>query len=129
MAKVLSFLSWNLENFNNDSTRVNRVVNAIATKNPDVFGIYEVKGAQVFTAMVNKMPGYTFTITESESVPEILIGVRSGLTGFVTQRDEFNSKVPSLRPRGVGHHRQERQELPLPLSASQELHCAEGLGS
>lgn len=98
MAKVLSFLSWNLENFNNDNTRVNRVVDAIAAKNPDLFGIYEVKGAQVFAAMVSKMPGYTFTITESESVPEILIGVKSGLTGFVTQRDELNSKVPSLRP-------------------------------
>jgi endonuclease/exonuclease/phosphatase family metal-dependent hydrolase len=98
MAKILSFLSWNLENFHNDASRVNRVVDAISAKNPDVFGIYEVKGAQVFSAMVNKMPGYTFTITESESVPEILIGIKSTLTAFVTQKNELNSKVPSLRP-------------------------------
>lgn len=44
------------------------------------------------------MPGYTFTITESDSVPEILIGVRNGISAFVTQRDELNAKVPSLRP-------------------------------
>ena len=87
MAKVLSFLSWNLENFHNDATRVNTAVDAIAAKNPDVFGIYEVKGAAVFAAMVSKMPGYTFTITESGSVPEILIGVRSyGHTRLQTQK-------------------------------------------
>lgn len=98
MAKVLSFLSWNVENFHNDSTRVDRVVDAIAAKNPDVFGLYEVKGAAVFQAMTTKMPGYTFTVTESPGVPEILVGVKGGLTGFVTQKDELQSKVPTLRP-------------------------------
>jgi hypothetical protein len=98
MAKVLSFLSWNVENFHSDSARVTRVVDAIAAKDPDVFGIFEVKGAAVFQAMVSKMPGYTFTITESPGVPEILVGVRGSLTAFVTQKDELQSKVPTLRP-------------------------------
>lgn len=98
MAKVLSFLSWNVENFHGDATRVDRVVQSVSDKNPDVFAIYEVKGSAVFQAMTTKMPGYTFSITESESVPEILVGVRGNLTAFVTQRNELQSKVPTLRP-------------------------------
>ena len=98
MAKILSFLSWNVENFHNDSTRVNRVVDVVAKKNPDVFSMYEVKGSAVFNAMVTKMPAYTFSITESPGVPEILVGVRNNLTAFVTQKDELQSKVPTLRP-------------------------------
>ena len=98
MAKILSFLSWNVENFHNDPDRVDRVVGLIAQKNPDVFGMYEVKGSAVFNAMVTKMPGYTFSVTESPGIPEILVGVRNNLTAFVTQKDELQSKVPSLRP-------------------------------
>ncbi len=98
MAKVLSFLSWNVENFHNEPNRVNDVVDLIASKSPDVFGIYEVKGAAVFQAMTTRMPGYTFTITESPGIPEILVGVKAGLTAFVTQKDELQSKVPTLRP-------------------------------
>lgn len=98
MAKVLSFLSWNVENFHNEQSRVNDVVDQIALRDPDVFGMYEVKGAAVFQAMITKMPGYTFTVTESPGVPEILVGIRNNLTAFVTQKDEIQSKVPSLRP-------------------------------
>ena len=98
MAKLLSFLSWNVENFSNKKARVDRVVDAIAAKSPDVFGLYEGKGAAVFDALTQKMPGYSFSITESDSVPEILVGVRNGLSAFVTQRNEFQSKTPSLRP-------------------------------
>ena len=98
MAKILSFLSWNVENFHGDGSRVDRVVQKVADKNPDVFALYEVKGSVVFNAMVSKMPGYTVTVTESPSVPEILVGVKGNLTSFVTQRDELQSKVPSLRP-------------------------------
>ena len=98
MEKVLSFLSWNVENFHNDKSRVKRVVDIISRKNPDLFGVYEVKGADVFNALVVKMPGYTFSITESPGIPEILVGIRNNLSAFVTQRDELQSKVPSLRP-------------------------------
>ncbi len=98
MAKVISFLSWNVENFHNDSTRVNNVVDQLAQMAPDVFGLYEVKGAAVFQAMVAKMPNYSFFVTESPGVPEILIGHKNTVSVFVTQRDELQSKVPTLRP-------------------------------
>lgn len=98
MAKILSFLSWNVENFHNDPARVDRVVDLVADKGPDVFGIYEVKGRDVFNALVAKMPGYAFFVTETPGIPEILVGVQNDLTAFVTQRDELQSKVPTLRP-------------------------------
>jgi endonuclease/exonuclease/phosphatase family metal-dependent hydrolase len=98
VARILSFLSWNLENFHHDPARVDRVVDLVSEQDPDVFGLFEVKGAAVFEAMIEKMPGYAFTITESPGVPEILVGVRNGLTAFVTQKDELQSKVPTLRP-------------------------------
>ena len=98
MAKILSFLSWNVEHFHNDQTRVARVVSAIAAKAPDVFAIYEVKGSAVFTEMRAQLPDYAISITESASPVEILVGVRNSLFGFVTQRDELQSKVPTLRP-------------------------------
>ncbi len=60
--------------------------------------MYEVKGSAVFDAMVTKMPSYSFSITESPGVPEILVGVRNNLTAWVTQKDELQSKVPTLRP-------------------------------
>ena len=63
-----------------------------------MFAIYEVKGAAVFQAMITKMPSYAFTITESDGVPEILVGVRNNLSAFVTQKDTLQSKVPTLRP-------------------------------
>ncbi len=52
MAKILSFLSLNVENFHNDSTMVNNVVDQLVQKDPDVFGLYKVKGAALFAAMV-----------------------------------------------------------------------------
>ena len=98
MPNHLSFLSWNVENFHSDPTRVPRVVNFIVDQNPDVFALYEVKGRQVFEDVVAKMPDYHITVTESESVPEILVGVRNSFFSFVTQKNEITSKVPTLRP-------------------------------
>jgi len=98
MAKILSFLSWNVENFHNDAPRVNNVVDKLVEKDADVFGLYEVKGAAVFDAMVVKMPNYSFFVTESPGVPEILVGHKNSVSVFVTQRDEIQSKVPTLRP-------------------------------
>lgn len=98
MAKILSFLSWNVENFHNEPARVNRVVDKLVEKNPDIFGLYEVKGADVFNALVTKMPQYSFFVTESPGIPEILVGHKNSVSVFVTQRDEIQSKVPTLRP-------------------------------
>lgn len=98
MAKILSFLSWNVENFHNDPPRVDRVIDLIVDQDPDVFGLYEVKGSAVFNAVTQKMPGYTFSITESAGVPEILVGTRNTFSAFVTQKDTLQSGVPTLRP-------------------------------
>jgi hypothetical protein len=44
------------------------------------------------------MPNYTFHITEGEQVQQILVGVRSHFSAFFTQKLEFKSGVPELRP-------------------------------
>lgn len=98
MSKNIKFLTWNVENFHADEVRVPRVVKYVADQKPDIFALSEVKGRQVFRSMVNMMPKYHITITESLSVPEILVGVRSNITSFVMQRNELKSKVPTLRP-------------------------------
>lgn len=95
---TIKFLTWNVENFHADRQRVPRVVQFVAEQEPDVFSLSEVKGHQVFWSMVEMMPDYHITITESESIPEILVGVRNDRMSFVTQRNELNSKVPTLRP-------------------------------
>lgn len=98
MVETLSFLSWNVEHFHHEPERVGRVVETVASQDPDVFALFEVKGRTVFDALTETMPGYGFFITESPGVPEILVATRNGLTAFVTQRDELQSGVPTLRP-------------------------------
>jgi endonuclease/exonuclease/phosphatase family metal-dependent hydrolase len=100
MSKILSFASWNVEHFNGDSSRVDRVVDLLKEVNPDLFAIYEVKGKTVFSQLMNKMSTHSFFITEKtdESNMEILVGYRKTISTFITQRDEFKSKVPTLRP-------------------------------
>jgi hypothetical protein len=65
---------------------------------PDVFGLYEVEGATVFSALVSKMPGYTFQITEGPLTQEILIGVKKTLTAFITQKVQFRAGTTHMRP-------------------------------
>ena len=43
------------------------------------------------------MPDYNFFVTEGAETQEILIGIRCGHTGFVTQRTEFKAGNPGLR--------------------------------
>jgi len=100
MAKVLSFASWNVEHFHGKPARVSRVVDKLKDVNPDIFSLYEVKGKTIFDDLKNKMSSHNFVITErtDESNMEILIGFRKNLNVFVTQRDEFRSKLPTMRP-------------------------------
>jgi hypothetical protein len=102
MAKVFSLASWNVEHFKDDPDRINRVVDFLVApqggNRPDVFGLYEVEGKQVYDALVSKMPGYTFHITEGPQTQEILVGVKSNFTAFFTQKLEFKSGNKSLRP-------------------------------
>ncbi len=98
MAKLFSFASWNVEHFTNAPDRVRENIEFIQQSNPDVFAIFEVQGKQVFSSFVDLMPTHNFFITEGLSVMEILVGVNRKFTAFVTQRQQFKSQVPTLRP-------------------------------
>lgn len=104
MVKAFTVASWNVEHFKSDDDeasskeRVERVVSYLKDVDPDVFGIYEVTGKEVYFEIVEKFPDYTFEITEGEEVQEILAGVRNSLGCFFTQRLEFKSAVPYMRP-------------------------------
>jgi hypothetical protein len=99
VAKAYSLASWNVEHFRNPDSRVERVVDFLVDLGPpDVFALYEVEGKEVFDALVSKVPGYTFHITEGPQVQEIMIGVKSSLTAFFTQKTEFKSGLWALRP-------------------------------
>jgi len=98
MAKAFSVASWNVEHFRGDPQRVNRVVDFLKYQSPDVIGLYEVEGAEVFAAVTSKFPDYTFQITEGPQAQEILVGFRSGLSVFITQKLEFKSGTTHMRP-------------------------------
>ncbi|KAA9131990.1 endonuclease/exonuclease/phosphatase family protein [Marinihelvus fidelis] len=101
MAKLYSFASWNVEHFSGEPGRVARVVDLLKEVNPDVFALYEVKSGSVFGALMDGMPTHSFSITENTTNPlatETLVGVRRSIQHFVTQREEFKAKMPSLRP-------------------------------
>jgi len=103
MPKLFSVASWNVEHFKGKDNqeydaRCKRVIDFLKAQNPDVFGLYEVEGKEVFSDIVRKMPGYTFHITEGPQVQEILVGVKQGFTAFFTQRISFKSGVSTLRP-------------------------------
>lgn len=98
MAKLFSVASWNVEHFKNDPARVGRVVAFLKDQSPDVFGLYEVEGADVFGTLVDQMPNYTFQITEGPQTQEILIGVKKTVTAFITQRTDFKSGTTHMRP-------------------------------
>lgn len=102
MAKAFSLASWNVEHFKGNPARVNRVVDFLVDKRggnkPDVFALYEVEGKLVYPALVKKMPGYSFHLTEGPQTMEILVGVKGNITAFFTQKQEFKTGNTYLRP-------------------------------
>ncbi|MBA4287113.1 MAG: hypothetical protein C0434_16465 [Xanthomonadaceae bacterium] len=98
MAKALRVASWNVEHFKDDPARAERVLAYLKAAKPDVFALYEVEGKGVFGPLVQAFPGYQFHITEGAQVQEILVGVKGGITGFFSQRLEFQIGQVSLRP-------------------------------
>jgi exonuclease III len=103
MAKAFSVASWNVEHFTSQGTRsrVATVVRFILDQDPDVIAIYEVEGADVWRALMERMPGYSFFITEGQNTQQILLGVRGDLTAFVTQKVEFRSRDAYMRPGAI----------------------------
>lgn len=56
-------------------------------------------GKTVFDALTSTMTDHSFFTTENPSSSmEILVGVNKDFQTFATQREEFQSKVPTLRP-------------------------------
>jgi endonuclease/exonuclease/phosphatase family metal-dependent hydrolase len=98
MAKAFSVASWNTHNLSDDPERVGRVISFLKQQNPDVFALYEVAGKDVFADVTELFPGYTCEITEGDQTQEILVGIRSTLTCFITQRVDFKSSVSRMRP-------------------------------
>jgi exonuclease III len=103
MAKAFSVASWNVEHFTSQGTRsrVATVVRFILDQDADVIAIYEVEGADVWRALMERMPGYSFFITEGQNTQQILLGVRGDLTAFVTQKVEFRSRDAYMRPGAI----------------------------
>lgn len=98
MRPLLSAASWNVEHFVNAPDRVRDCVAFIEEADPDVFALFEVLGRDVFEAVVHLMPSHHCYVTEGEGALQTLVGVRRNLTAFVTQRHQFKSDVPTLRP-------------------------------
>ena len=98
MAKAFSVASWNVEHFKGDPSRTNRVISFLKQQKPDVIGIYEVEGTTVFSEVTAQFPTYTFQITEGKQTQEILVGFKSNLSVFMTQKLAFKSGTTHMRP-------------------------------
>ena len=98
MPTLFSFASWNVEHFRNNRARIRDNIAFLAESSPDVFGIFEVEGKDVFQAFVELMPSHHIFITEDLTSMQTLVGVNRSLTSFVTQRQQFKSDIPTLRP-------------------------------
>lgn len=113
----LKILSWNVEHFTGPranwlalpdnqrdadrAARVTRIVNTLTTIDPDIFAILEVEGDNSPYEMSLAMPGYSFLLTEGVQTQEILVGFRTGLRLFFTQKGEFKENNLYLRPAPV----------------------------
>ena len=98
MAKAFSVASWNVEHFKNVGATNEERVAFLAGQKPDVVAIYEVEGSEVWRELMDGMPGYCFFITEGQNAQEILLGTAPGITAFVTQKVEFQSRDAFMRP-------------------------------
>ena len=114
---ALKISAWNVEHFtgpranwlalsNNQrdadrAARVTRVVNTLTAIDPDIFAILEVEGDNSPYEMAAALPDYSFLLTEGDQTQEILVGFRSGLRLFFTQKGEFKENNLFLRPAPV----------------------------
>ena len=98
MAKAFSVVSWNCEHWKENDPRNADRVGFLAEQEADVIALYEVEGAEVWRSVMEGLPGYSFFITEGQNTQEILVGIGPGVTGFLTQRVEFQSRNAFMRP-------------------------------
>jgi hypothetical protein len=99
MGKVFSILSWNIRHLRDSPGRIDAVVKYIQKWDPDVFGLYEIEGKQVFDMMVGHFPEYSLFITEGQESQEILVACRRKFNAITfQQKKEFDTGNPKLRP-------------------------------
>jgi hypothetical protein len=98
VAKAFSVASWNVEHFKNKGPSNAERLEFLAGQKPDVIAIYEVEGSEVWRELIDKFPRYSFFITEGSNTQEILVGIGPGVTGFLTQKIEFQSGISAMRP-------------------------------
>jgi len=104
MVKAFSVASWNVEHFGAEDKEgrpekpIEPIIAFLAQQKADVVAVYEVRSSLVFQPLVDALPGYQFHITEGPQAQEILVGIKKGFSGFVTQRLEFQSGQTTLRP-------------------------------
>ncbi len=103
MAKAFSVASWNVEHFGKQSKKkkarpIAPIIKYLADQKADVVAVYEVESRSVFQPMVKAMPSYQFHITEGPQMQEILVGIKQGVSAYVTQRLEFKAGQATLRP-------------------------------
>jgi hypothetical protein len=99
MAKAFSVFSWNIEHLKDKQPkRIKAVVKTLGEEQPDVFALYEVEGKNVYDELLDKLPNYTFHITEGPQTQEILVGIKQNFTAMFSQRVQFKSGNAYLRP-------------------------------
>jgi hypothetical protein len=98
MAKAFSVASWNCEHWGDDDKRNADRIEFITKQQPDVLALYEVEGKEVWRDVMDGLPGYSFFITEGQNTQEILVGIASGVTAFLTQKIEFQARDSYMRP-------------------------------
>jgi len=90
--------SWNVEHFQNREPQNEARIAFLAEQRPDVIAIYEAEGAEVWRELMGAFPRYSFFITEGVNTQEILLGIGPSVTGFITQKVEFQARDAYMRP-------------------------------
>lgn len=99
MATAFSVISWNVERFGtkgDDHTQ--RILDKVTEHAPDLCAFYETRPSALWLDLMERMPGYAWYITEGHQSQETLLGIRHGITAFVTQRVEFKTRDAYYRP-------------------------------
>lgn len=82
MAKAFSVASWNVEHFQDKEGRNDKRIAFLREQQPDVLAIYEVEGKEVWRQLMQKLPSYSFFITEGRNTQEILVELDRGSRAF-----------------------------------------------
>ncbi len=100
MTKAFSIASWNVEHFGRgkNAHKVDETIQYLAKQAADVVAVYEVESKSVFRPIVKAMPQHQFHITEGPQTQEILVGIKRGISAYVTQKLTFKAGQPTLRP-------------------------------